>query len=745
MSPGDFYSAVYSAARDLGANDVQARLAAAQASQETGFGQHYVGGNLFGVKASEDYAGDSVTAGTNEEYNGQMVRENAKFRAYENPLDSVKDYLATIQSNFPEAWNASTFSEAVEGLNNGVYGKYATDSQYGKKISTIDKNYGGFSYAANPANVPTPYGPNDEAPAYAVADDVIPAAETNFAPIDPSLAYAANPVNVPVPEFAQPADLLSAYAPTQTEETPFSAALNERVAVAPVPTPTVEGWSDLASAKPVMSPLGSVQAQADISGVPALDAAARAVPTMNLPAFADLGTPPGFIASATVPEGIAPQEQPSTSLSGFQDLANAGPLGGQFATPSSRMGLAEPSFDTSRFDGMAPSIASLDASRFASSPTTSRIGVTQTLNDMARMDPMAGLINPATNTQSFITDPAATGIYSPEHQALQAQAEANLQRELAARPAFSLPATGVLSTNQPLAAQATVPAATQSMALAANPALATPNFAQAVTPSVPGLNTFGTLSSAYAADQATPPAQQAISDAVAPAMTPAQIGAYQQFAETATPGGITNLSGNTLIGPTGVATPNFAAPAVETVTAMDRPATSTIDGPTTVSAIDQQKQAVATPAVSPAISATPTTATQRSTLGGMLNKGTIGGGLIGALAAGPMGGVIGALIGNQIAKGGITNPFSGGGFVAPTTQIGGGVSNIAGIYGGAFAPGTYATANNGTTVTAQPGGWSLTTNRYGVTEAVSPTGQISSYFGSTPTSPAADQDQDTAI
>ena len=67
----DFYNAVYSTAIGLGANDVQARLAAAQASQETGYGQHYVGGNLFGIKASDDYAGQSVTAGTNEDGSGE--------------------------------------------------------------------------------------------------------------------------------------------------------------------------------------------------------------------------------------------------------------------------------------------------------------------------------------------------------------------------------------------------------------------------------------------------------------------------------------------------------------------------------------------------------------------------------------------------------------------------------------------------------------------------------------------------
>lgn len=656
MSPRDFYNAVYSTAVGLGANDVQARLAAAQASEETGYGQSMLGNNAFGIKAGSSYTGPSFTAGTNEEYNGQLQREQANFRAYSGLEESVKDYLGTIQSKFPDAWNASTFSEAVKGLNTGVYGKYATLSAYGNHIKAIDNKYGGFSYAQNPENVPAPYGPNDPAPEYAVADDVLPVSDPNFNPVDPQFSYASNLASVPTPE-ARPEiqqGLLTAYdEPAPAARTPFDAVL------------------------------GNVTAQGLLGQPQALEASATARPMMDLPASAELGTTPGLEAGTT-----------------------AGLLSA--ATPSERMGIAEPSFDQSRFYSMAPSVASMDMSRFASDPKTSRIGQSLTMTDTARMNPLSGLIDPATNTQSFMDQPAnlgsfpagytaqrgpTTGLLSADSQAVQGQAEIALNRALQQQQA--MPATQSVTTS-----------------------------AIEQTP----VDTQGLLS---------------------PAMTPAQIGAYQQMAASAP--NITNLSGFTGIFDDGTGYQNAVpaqaqVPDLQQIEVADQPSIATVEGPATTPALEQQQQQQ----VQQAVNNTPSVTTQsqvasKPTLGQRITKavnpGTLGGGLLGGLALGPVGGLVGGLLGNAAYQnGGISGLLGGPSWSAPSTQIAGGMANIAGLYGGAYSPGTFAVANNGATITAQPGGWSTYTNSYGVTEAIGPDGKIAGYFGSGAT---PDQETDT--
>ena len=114
----------------------------------------------------------------------------------------------------------------------------------------------------------------------------------------------------------------------------------------------------------------------------------------------------------------------------------------------------------------------------------------------------------------------------------------------------------------------------------------------------------------------------------------------------------------------------------------------------------------------------------------LLSKETALGGILGGVTLGPVGGILGARAGQQVAANGGLTGLLGGGFTPPTTQIAGGMNNIAGIYGGAFSPGTYAMASNGAQVSSLGGGYTGYTNKYGVNEVVSPTGQISHNFGS---------------
>jgi hypothetical protein len=151
----EFYSRAYGQARAAGLPDAQARLAASQAALETNFGQNSVGNNYFGIKAGSSWNGPSVTAGTWEDYGNGPVRERAAFRSYEDPTDSFRDWQSTLGKRWGGALAAPTLSDAVEGLNYGRPGGYATDRNYGSKIRSIDARYGPSSMEVG-FDAPTP-------------------------------------------------------------------------------------------------------------------------------------------------------------------------------------------------------------------------------------------------------------------------------------------------------------------------------------------------------------------------------------------------------------------------------------------------------------------------------------------------------------------------------------------------------------------------------------------------------------
>lgn len=158
-----FYNEAYNQARQAGLNDAQARLAASQASLETGYGRSVVGNNYFGVKAGSSWNGPTVSARTWEDTANGPVRETARFRSYENPVNSFGDWARTVSRKWSDAFTAPTFNEAVEGLNYGKQGGYATDRKYGDKLRAIDARYGpqaesttGIMSAINPSASATP-------------------------------------------------------------------------------------------------------------------------------------------------------------------------------------------------------------------------------------------------------------------------------------------------------------------------------------------------------------------------------------------------------------------------------------------------------------------------------------------------------------------------------------------------------------------------------------------------------------
>lgn len=138
----EFSRRVYIAARNFGLQDPQARLAAAQASLETLYGQSVKGNNYFGIKARSSWKGDVQSFQTWEEIGGKRVNKTDRFRKYDSIDDSLADWVETVSTRWPEAMSARTFADAAEGLRYGKPGGYATDRKYGQKLAYIERRIG---------------------------------------------------------------------------------------------------------------------------------------------------------------------------------------------------------------------------------------------------------------------------------------------------------------------------------------------------------------------------------------------------------------------------------------------------------------------------------------------------------------------------------------------------------------------------------------------------------------------------
>ena len=126
---------------------VPAKFMLGQAALETGWGKRMIrnadgsnANNLFGIKAGPGWKGKVATAVTTEYVNGQARQRVEKFRAYDTPADSFKDYARMLANNprydkvLDHAGDASAFAYGLQRAG------YATDPQYGAKLSKIIKN-----------------------------------------------------------------------------------------------------------------------------------------------------------------------------------------------------------------------------------------------------------------------------------------------------------------------------------------------------------------------------------------------------------------------------------------------------------------------------------------------------------------------------------------------------------------------------------------------------------------------------
>ncbi len=136
----DLWPHAEQAAQRLG---VDPRAIVAQAALETGWGQQIVqhpdgrsSHNLFGIKADGRWSGPQAGARTLEFRDGTLQREQASFRAYASPAESIADYAEFIATN-PRYRDALTAGDAARYLGELQQAGYATDPDYAAKIMRI--------------------------------------------------------------------------------------------------------------------------------------------------------------------------------------------------------------------------------------------------------------------------------------------------------------------------------------------------------------------------------------------------------------------------------------------------------------------------------------------------------------------------------------------------------------------------------------------------------------------------------
>lgn len=126
---------------------VPAKFMLGQAALETGWGKRMIrnadgsnSNNLFGIKAGPSWKGKVATSITTEYVNGKPQTRVEKFRAYDSPADSFRDYARLITNNpryekvIASGGDAAAFATGLQRAG------YATDPHYASKLTKLIKN-----------------------------------------------------------------------------------------------------------------------------------------------------------------------------------------------------------------------------------------------------------------------------------------------------------------------------------------------------------------------------------------------------------------------------------------------------------------------------------------------------------------------------------------------------------------------------------------------------------------------------
>lgn len=106
-NPEEFVNALWPHAQEAAAElGVDPKLLLAQAALETGWGKSMAARgnndhshNLFGIKADRQWDGRRIVARTFEYADGQIIRNRAAFRAYDDYAESFRDYVQFLKTN----------------------------------------------------------------------------------------------------------------------------------------------------------------------------------------------------------------------------------------------------------------------------------------------------------------------------------------------------------------------------------------------------------------------------------------------------------------------------------------------------------------------------------------------------------------------------------------------------------------------------------------------------------------------
>jgi flagellar protein FlgJ len=140
----DLWPAAQQAGEELG---VDPKTLIAHAALESNWGrsmprdsQGNTSFNLFGIKATDRWTGKASVNNTLEVEDGVAVTKRERFRHYDSPVDSFKDYVALLRNNprYTEALNTGSDAKAFGAALQK--GGYATDPAYAQKVASIAQN-----------------------------------------------------------------------------------------------------------------------------------------------------------------------------------------------------------------------------------------------------------------------------------------------------------------------------------------------------------------------------------------------------------------------------------------------------------------------------------------------------------------------------------------------------------------------------------------------------------------------------
>lgn len=142
MTNEAFFRQVEAAAE--GRAGIHGAATAAHASNESNFGKSLLSSrynNLWGIKATDSWTGESVELPTWEEVDGKPVSTTARFRVYQSLHSCLADYAAIVARTYP--WAAKHSSDPLAFLTGifliGPY-RWATDSgAYLKVVRILDQ------------------------------------------------------------------------------------------------------------------------------------------------------------------------------------------------------------------------------------------------------------------------------------------------------------------------------------------------------------------------------------------------------------------------------------------------------------------------------------------------------------------------------------------------------------------------------------------------------------------------------